>query len=791
MTGSSPPLVLPEGLVIMPVGELPAGVRSRFRYEADAYAVSKPRSRVPTRIVDPGTARLLEEFRKPATVIQAVLSYSRAVGEDPEAVLSRAHPVLVQLAADQLLVPVDSGASRPIEPSLAPGERFGEYEILESISVLDDTELYRVRTPDGATAALKLARRTHAAALAAVFDHEAKILERLPAGVGPRLVGCGAHDGRPFLALEWIESVPAPEAVPDLGDPADRSRRRERLALGIRVLERYAELHRAGVLHGDLHPNNVMVTGDGDVRLVDFAQARIHGEGGLAPAARGGVMFFLEPEAVSAWGEGPLPPSTEAGEQYALGAVLYLLLTSTTYLDFRLDRSEIRRQIMEDPPRPFPEAGTPPWPEVEAELARALAKEPAARHPSVQVLRDRLQQVLDRLPAPPAPAPAGTSALSPDARDFLEAYLQRVGPDGEVYSRGYEAPRASVMFGAAGLAYALYRVACVREDAGLLALSDYWATRALAGLEDPAAFYNPGMDLTPELLGPNALFHTASGIRVTAALVALAQGNLGLHAAQAAAFLHAAEVPTPNLDLTMGRTGALLGGLLLQEARPTGTLIQHTDAWADALWAAVESAPAIREADLPLNLGMAHGWAGVLYVLLRWHRASGRDLPEGFRSRLRELADCAEPSGRGLRWPWIEAGHRGLAGTMPGWCNGSAGFVLLGTLAAELLGESEWTGIAERAGWDAWRGSGTPGSLCCGSVGIAYALLNLARYTGDPVWIDRAMRIANRAASGTGIPGEPRDSLYKGDLGLALLIGELAHPEQARMPFVEHEGWPD
>lgn len=787
MSRASMPLMLPEGLVITPVAELPPDLRSRFRYEEDAYALSRPRSRVPTQIVDPGTARLLEEFRTPVTVVQAVLNYSRAADQDAEEVLTRVHPILVQLAADQLLVPAGSGLSRPIEPSLAPGESFGAYEVLESISVLDDTELYRARTPDGTEVALKVARRTHAAALAAAFDHEAAILERLDGTAAPRLAARGEHDGRPFLALEWIPSAPAPEAVPEFGDPRDPSPRRERLALCIGVLDRYVDLHRAGVLHGDVHPGNILVTGDGEVRLVDFALARAGGSAGSGPAVRGGVLFFLEPEVASVWGKGTLPPSTEAGEQYALGAVLYLLLTSATYLDFRLDRSEIRRQIVETPPRPFREAGVPPWPEVEAVLDRALAKRPEERHPSVAAFRDRLREILERLSPASATAPAGTP--SPAARALLESYLDRLHPGGDLAAGGFEPPRASVMFGAAGLAYALYRMACAGEDAGLLALGDHWATRALADVGNPEASYNPELELTPELLGPNALFHTASGIHATAALVALAQGNPGQYAVHSARFLQAAEVATPNLDLTMGRGGALLGSLLLREAHPAAGLEASAGRWARALWAQLEAAPPIEEAPLPLNLGMAHGWAGVLYALLRWHRATGEELPPGVPSRLRELADCAEPAGRGLCWPWRDPGRRVAAGSMPGWCNGSAGFVFLWTLAAEVFEESEWTGIAERAAWDAWQRGRVPGSLCCGSVGVAYALLNLARHTGDPAWIDRAARIADRAA-GSGVPGRPRDSLYKGDLGLALLIAELDSPDEARMPFFEHEGWP-
>ena len=137
---------------------------------------------------------------------------------------------------------------------------------------------------------------------------------------------------------------------------------------------------------------------------------------------------------------------------------------------------------------------------------------------------------------------------------------------------------------------------------------------------------------------------------------------------------------------------------------------------------------------------------------------------------------------------------------MAGWCNGSAGFVHLWTLAHTTFDDDRLLTLAERAGWDAFDSVGDVASVCCGAAGVAYAALELHRYTGDAAWLGRARTLAERAAytsdqaslvPGTeeAIVGRP-ESLFKGALGVALLAADLARPESACFPFYGEERWP-
>jgi serine/threonine-protein kinase len=121
-----------------------------------------------------------------------------------------------------------------------------------------------------------------------------------------------------------------------------------------------------------------------------------------------------------------------------------------------------------------------------------------------------------------------------------------------------------------------------------------------------------------------------------------------------------------------------------------------------------------------------------------------------------------------------------------------AGFVHLFSLASEAYQHKGFLETAEGAGWDVWGSRFFSGHhLCCGLAGRAYALLNLHRSTGDPAWLDKAGTLADRAVAHileTGDTESP-NSLYRGRLGVAVLVAELEQPEEATMPFFEPEDW--
>ncbi len=774
------PILLSPDVILVPVAELPEEVRRRLPADGGDWAITHPRARTPSRLLDVRSAELLGEFKAPRTIVDAVIRFSQARDLDPESILVEAYPLLERLLAAGFLVAEGSDEAAGIAPSLKPGDRIAGFEVLECVQALEDTELHLVRREDGTAAALKIERAGARDPAREAFDREAAVLARLAGEGAPRLLATGEDGGRHWLAVEWLPGVDAATAAAELRRRGDRS---ALLALCRSVLAAFAGLHERGVLHADVHPRNVLVGPAGEVHLIDFGLSLGAGEGGVP--GRGGVAFYFEPEYARASLAGATAPAvTAAAEQYALATLLYLLLAGAPTHDFKLAREEMLRQIAEDPQLPFALRGVESWPEVESILARALAKTPGERFASLHDFAEALGAV---------EAPRFRPVASPAAEALLARVLDRVGIGGEIFRAGLpEPPRASVTYGAAGIACALYRIALAREDAALLSLADLWAAKASAVAVDGGdeAFYRPDSRLVPEHLGRITPYHTASGVHAVRALIAHALGDPGSRREAVNAFLAAAEGPCPNPDLTLGRSGLLLGAALLFESGDDSPELRALgDRLLGGLWEEIDELPPIRDCPERANLGMAHGWAGYLYASLRWCRAAGNSLPPGLSGRLDELAERAHPHGRGLRWRWYAESGADV-GTMAGWCNGSAGFVFLWTLAEAVLGEPRYRRLAEGAAWNAWEAPDGHGTLCCGLAGRAYALLNLYKQGGGEVWLTRARELADRAAASIERTAESPDSLFKGAVGVAVLAADLAAPETAVFPFFEEEGWP-
>jgi serine/threonine-protein kinase len=789
-------LVLPVDVAVVPVAQLSPGVRNQIGHQPGDYCVTRPRTRVTTSVIDGGTAALLERFREPTTIVDAVIAFSAAAGREPRQALDEAFPLLAGFIRDGLLLPADSALARPVECSLVPGEVVGGAEIVEPVQVLLDTDVYLTRLADGSPAALKIAREGAQAHIAPLLEHEAAMLRELDGRHTPVVLGSGEHAGRAFLLTSWAPGVDAVEAAADARRLGGAEGAAVLLSLAEQIAAAYAHLHRQGVLHGDVHPRNVLVGPDQHVVLVDFGfAARKRESWGGAPAQRAGVDFFLEPEFADARLLGQAGrAATPAGEQYSVAALLYLVLTGAHTHTFSLETSQMLRQLRDAPPLPFSAHAGPGLPATERTLRRALAKAPDRRYQSLA----HLLRSLRRAAASDRPATASTTParrVPEPSRRLLNGVLARLTAPGPLFDGGLAPPTASIWNGGAGFAYTLLRFAHNRGDERLLALADLWSERAARASAAAAGFISEELGIVPRITGENSLYHRVSGVHCVQALIAQARGDEWSRDAALDAFLQAAAAPNPELDVTFGRSGLLLGCALLVEAcsgtSRDGALRALGAAIHDSLWSDLCAAAPIEEDGRLRTLGAAHGWAGYLFAVLRWAQATATALPEGLPDRLDQLGALARPAGRGLLWPFEARGPRpdNLMGAS--WCNGAAGQVHLWRLAGTLTGEPRYRHWGDGAAWGAYEGTfDAPGEVCCGLAGRSYALLSQYAVTGDGKWLARARVLADRAATNVLAKSLRPDSLYKGEIGTALLVGELDTPEFARMPLYDGEGWP-
>lgn len=134
-----------------------------------------------------------------------------------------------------------------------------------------------------------------------VLEREGSILEHLAGDPGPVPLDMGSHEERPYLLMQWCPGVPVSMIAAELRETPTPDGPSGLLQLCCRVLESYATLHARGVIHGDVHPRNLLVGPDGVLKIVDYGLARLEGSSTVGEPLRGGLVYSYEPELAQAF----------------------------------------------------------------------------------------------------------------------------------------------------------------------------------------------------------------------------------------------------------------------------------------------------------------------------------------------------------------------------------------------------------------------------------------------------------------------------------------------------------
>ena len=312
-------------------------------------------------------------------------------------------------------------------PASLEGRLFGPYRVLRLLGQGGMGSVWLAERADGLFSrqvALKLVQQSlmGGAGLSERFARERAILAGLDHPRIARLLDAGvAEDGQPYLAIEYVEGTPLTVYC-----DAKRLPLPARIDLVVQVLSAVQHAHRNLVVHRDLKPSNILVTPEGQVRLLDFGIAKLMTDGAARETeltqlgGRALTPEYASPEQIA--GE----PVTTASDVYSLGVLLYELLCGNRPYQLKRDsRGALEEAILTiDPMRPSQSAMTD---------AIATARSTTAKKLRQTLGGDLDTIVLKALKKNPAERYATADAFMQDLQRYLAHEPVLARPDSAVY----------------------------------------------------------------------------------------------------------------------------------------------------------------------------------------------------------------------------------------------------------------------------------------------------------------------------------------------------------------------
>jgi serine/threonine protein kinase len=219
------------------------------------------------------------------------------------------------------------------------------------------------------------------------FEREARAVSALNHPNLVTIYDLGSLDGLHYIAMEYVEGRTLRELA------GSRLKLKELLSVVAQAAEALAAAHRAGVIHRDVKPENIMVRDDGYVKVLDFGLAKLleaaTEESAVAETQAGAVMgtlAYMSPEQAAAE---PLDARTDV---WSLGVVLYELATGRKPFAGR-NRRETVNAILSEEPEPATETDAELPPALDHILSKALEKDRELRYQTASDLRADLKRL--------------------------------------------------------------------------------------------------------------------------------------------------------------------------------------------------------------------------------------------------------------------------------------------------------------------------------------------------------------------------------------------------------------
>jgi serine/threonine protein kinase len=300
----------------------------------------------------------------------------------------------------------EDDASTVVDPLV--GQTIGVWKLVERLPKQGGMSVvYRGERADGrysqAVAVKLFESRGHSDEALVRFRREGRVLGQLRHPSTVTLLDAGASDdGRPYLVMEWVDGMSI-----DVYCRIRRLSLDERLRLFQRVCGAVQHAHQRTVIHRDLKPANILVTEEGQPKVLDFGLAKIldpaEFDGLVSQAGQHvGTLLYASPEQLD-----DTAIVTTRSDVYSLGVILYELVTGSRPFDVDAGSSRaVRRQLLysypDVPSVRLRDAGVPVSSvhasDLDAIVMKALRKDPDERYRSPVALFDDIERYLNGLP---------------------------------------------------------------------------------------------------------------------------------------------------------------------------------------------------------------------------------------------------------------------------------------------------------------------------------------------------------------------------------------------------------
>ncbi len=265
----------------------------------------------------------------------------------------------------------------PSFSDLRPGDVIDGFRLVERLHVGGMAYLWRVTRDDMSPPAIlktPIVQDGDDATAIVSFEMEQMILPLLTGPHAPKFIASGDFSRQPYIVMELIEGASLLGRIDDAPLPVA-----EVVEIGVGVARALADLHSQNVIHFDIKPSNIMRrTGSasgGEYTLIDYGLSRhdllpdLLAEEFRVPIGTGP---YLSPEQIARDRGDP------RSDIFALGVVLYYLLTGSGPSALRASAAGLERRLWRDPAAEFHNPDCPPW--LQEVILHCLEPEPDQRH---------------------------------------------------------------------------------------------------------------------------------------------------------------------------------------------------------------------------------------------------------------------------------------------------------------------------------------------------------------------------------------------------------------------------